>query len=73
MTSRQRDQMFPIGIRERTCTDEQRACPVLDERCEGCFDVAVVADIDNDELLPNRTRCGLYVASLRLGIRARVH
>ena len=74
MASRQRDEPFPMGVQERAGTDEQRTGPALDERCKGCLDVAVAADIENDELLPDRLRRGLHVSSLRLGIRTvRVH
>src|ERR1043166_3280610 len=39
-----------------------------------CLDVTVAADIENDELLPDRLSCGLQVSSLRLGIGGvRVH
>ena len=69
MASRQRDDSFPIGEQERAGTDEQRTSPALDERCKGCLDVAVAADIENDELLPDRLRRGLHVSSLRLGIQ----
>ena len=63
-----------MGVQERAGTDEQRTSPALDERCKGCLDVAVVADIENDELLPDRLRRGLHVSSLRLGFRSvRVH
>ena len=44
-------------------TDEQRTGPRCDERCKGRLDVAVAADIENDELLPDRVRRGLHVAS----------
>ena len=54
MASRQRDESFPMGVHERAGTDEQRASPALDERCKGGLDVAVAADIENDELLPDR-------------------
>ena len=74
MASRQRDEPFPMGVQERAGTDEQRTGPALDERCKGCLDVAVAADIENDELLPDRLRRGLHVSSLRLGFRTvRVH
>ena len=74
MASRQRDHAFPMGDQERAGTDEQRTGPALDERCKGCLDVAVAADIENDELLPDRLRRGLHVSSLRLGFRSvRVH
>ena len=69
MASRQRDDAFSIGEQERAGADEQRTGPALDERCKGCLDVAVAGDIENDELLPDRLRCGLHVFSLRLGIR----
>ena len=63
-----------MGVHERAGTDEQRTGPALDERCKGGLDVAVAADIENDELLPDRLRRGLHVSSLRLGIGSvRVH
>ena len=42
-----------MGEQERAGTDEQRTSPALDERCKGCLDVAIAADIENDELLPD--------------------
>jgi hypothetical protein len=56
-----------MGVRERARADEQRASPALDERCEGCLDVAIAADIENDQWLPEHLRRGLHVASLRHG------
>ena len=47
--------------------DEQGASPALDERCEGCLDVAIAADIEYDQRLSDRLRRGLHVASLCLG------
>ena len=74
MAGRQRDQTFPMRVQERAGADEQRAGPALDEGCKGGLDVAVAADIENDELLPDRLRRGLHVVSLRLGRRGvRVH
>ena len=63
-----------MGVHERARADEQGASPALDERCEGCLDVAIAADIENDELLPERLRRGLHVSSLRHGFSGvRVH
>src|SRR5262245_49781106 len=53
MSGRQRDNPRPFGQQELASTPEQRASPVLDERCKGGFDFAVAADIKDDELLPN--------------------
>ena len=69
MSRRQRDDPFPMGVQERAGTAEQRACPALDERGKSCFDLAVAADIENDELLPDRARRGLNLFPLRLGVR----
>src|SRR6516162_6150496 len=59
MPGRQRDNPFPMREHERASTVEQRTSPMLDERCKGGLDVAVAADIDNDEFLPDRSRHGL--------------
>ena len=74
IASRQRDELLSAGGQERTGTDEQRTGSALHERCKGCLDVAVVADIKNDELLPDSLRRNLQIFSLYLGFRtARVH
>ena len=74
MASRQRDDPFPLGVQKRPGPDEQRAGPALDDRCKGGLDVAGGRGIENEELLPDRLRRGLHVASLRRGRRSvRVH
>jgi hypothetical protein len=74
MASSQRDESFPMGVQECAGTDVQRTSPALDERCKSRLDVALAADIENDELLPERLRRCLHVASLRLHLRSvRVH
>src|SRR5665213_766215 len=65
----QSDEPFSFGKKERAGTDEQRSSTALDQRRKRCFDVAVAADIKNDELLPDRSCGGLDVASLVLGSR----
>jgi hypothetical protein len=52
-----------MGVQERAGTNEQRTDPVLDERCKGGLDVAVAADIENDELLPDRLCRGVHVSA----------
>ena len=37
---------------------------------KGCLNIAVAASIENDELLPEPLRRGLYVSSLRFGFDA---
>src|SRR5262249_28712394 len=58
---------------EGTSADEQRTSTALDKRCKCGLEVAVAADLENDELLPDRLRRGLHVSSLPLGIRTWVH
>ena len=43
--------------------------PFDEETLIGCLDVAIAADIENEELLPDRSRCRLHVASLGHGFR----
>ena len=69
MPGRQRDNPFPMREHERAGTAEQRTSPTLDQRCKGGLNVAVAADIENDELLPDRARRGLNLFPLCLGIR----
>ena len=69
MASRQHGNSIPIGIQVSAGTDEQCTSPALDECCKGFLDVEFApADIENDELLANRKRRSLHVASLRLSI-----
>src|SRR5262249_19102882 len=70
MSGRERDDPFPMGERERPHTGEERASAALDERREGCLDVAVALNIESNELLPDRLRRRLHVSSLHLGIRS---
>jgi len=64
----------PDWVQERAATSEQRTSAALDERCKGRLNVADAPSIQNDELLPDRKRCGLHVSSVSLGIRIfRVH
>ena len=53
MARRQRDDQFPTGVNECTGADEQRAGTTLDERCKGALDLAVAADVEDLDLLPN--------------------
>src|SRR5665213_397720 len=70
----QRDEPVSIGKQERAGTDEQRSSTTLDQRCKRGLDVAVAANIENDELLPDLSCGGLDVTSLILGSRmVRVH
>jgi hypothetical protein len=64
-------QRLRIGVQKGTGTDEQRGGTALNERCKGCLDVALAAGIECDELLPDRLRRGLQVASLRHGLLRR--
>ena len=43
MASRQRDELIASTGEERIGTDEQRTSPLLDERREGCVDLAFAA------------------------------
>ena len=73
MASRQGGKPFSMVDHEGTGADEQRTSAALNDRCKGSLEIAIAPDIQNDELLPSRLRCGLQVSSLRLGIRTRVH
>ena len=74
MTGCQRDDRSQLENKNRAGTDEQRTSSALHERCKGCLDVAVAADIENVELLPDRLSGRLHLASLPLGVRkVRVH
>ena len=68
MSGRQRDNPFPLGVHEGAGAHVQRASPALDERSKGGLDFAVAADIEDDQLLPDRLRGGQQVSSLRLDI-----
>src|SRR5262249_53161410 len=68
MSGCERDDLFPMGERERPHTCEERASAALDERREGCLDVALALNIESNELLPDRLRRRLHVSSLHLGI-----
>jgi hypothetical protein len=70
VSGRQRDNPFPMGVRERAGTDQQRANAALHERCKRCLDVALAADIENGELLPDRLRRRLHLPSLPASARA---
>jgi hypothetical protein len=67
MASGEPDEAFTIGGHEGSGTDVQRACPALDEGCEGRLDVAIAADIENGQLPPDCLRRRLHVSSLGLG------
>ena len=46
---------------------QQCASPALNDGGDGRLDVAVIADVDNDELQTDRPGRALHVCSLRLG------
>ena len=74
MTSGQRDHPLPMGVQERNGPAEQRTRPTLRERRKGGLEVAVAADFDDDELLPDGIRRGLHIFSLPVGFGSiRVH
>src|SRR5262249_30537703 len=56
------------GCRRLSMSFLHEASPALDERCKGGLDFAVAADIEDDQLLPDRLRGGQQVSSLRLYI-----
>ena len=60
---------FPLRGRKCAGADQQRAGAALNEGGDSRLDVAVAADIDNDELQTDRLGRGLHVCSLRLGSR----
>jgi hypothetical protein len=73
MASRQRDKSFPQGEQERSPPTSSAPAPRW-THVPKAVSVAVAADMENEELLPDRLRRGLHFASLRLGIRiVRVH
>jgi hypothetical protein len=53
MSGRQRDNPFPSGRQERADAYVQRASLTLGERCKGGLDLAVVADVEDINLLPH--------------------
>ena len=74
MAAGERDEQFSFGVEERAGTREYCTSPLLRERRKCCFDLAVAAGIEYDELLPDRLRRSLYLSSLALGIGGvRVH
>src|SRR5262249_20712059 len=68
MASRQRGQPLPMPGPEPAAPDEQRARAVLDGGCNGRFDVALAADLEDEQALPYRLRGGRKVPSLRLAL-----
>jgi hypothetical protein len=63
-----------VSVHEAACSDEQRTCAVPNEGRKGWLDLAVAADIESDELPPDRLRRSLHVAPFRFGFaNARAH
>ena len=72
ITRRERNEQFAMVDDKRACTYEQRTNAALSKCCKDCLNIAVAAGIGNYKLLPDCSRCGLYISSLRFGIRTRV-
>ena len=70
MTRGEPDDLFSMGGQKRAGTDEQSACPTLDEGCKGCLDVARAENIGKDQPEPEFLCRGLHISSLCLGFSA---
>ena len=66
MTRGKPDDLFSLGGQKRAGTDEQSACPSLDQRCKGCLDVSHAENIGDGQQMPEAFCRVLHVSSLAL-------
>lgn len=70
----QRHDVLSPGVEKRARSNEQRTDATLLEECKSGLNVAVVACLRNDELLPHRLRRSLHLPVLRLRVwKGRAH
>src|SRR5215470_18981171 len=69
MPRRQFDQFLASKVEKWLSRNEERADLPLDERCEGCVEVAFAGDLCEDNLLPHSAGGCLQFCSIEVGPR----